>query len=397
MRFSFPPCRPPPGNSVTTRTFSGPDEASLLSEIHDAVEAGFQPTLALVFCSVDWDIESLRVALASRGLAVVGATTAGEIAGAEILEGGCSVMLWEAAPDTFEVWVESRAEGEPMEAVAQRLGRAAVERFGAPAVLTFGSGLSTDGEAVVRGVAGGAGRSIPLYGGLAGDDMRMVQTRVFTHDTVSSDGLVGLILDGECYHLEGFAASGWKSVGIPKTVTRSAGNVVFELDGEAVLDVYSQYLGTGSLRGETVDIGMDIGVKYPLSVEREDGTSVIRAPMFFDPETNGLNFAGTVAEGSLVRFCIPPSLEIVDQVIEDAGLLRAQLPEADAVVLISCKARHTALGPIVEDEVEGLNDVWGAPMAGYFSYGEIGGPMDGRSDFHNETCTLLAVRAKTHA
>ncbi len=41
-------------------------------------------------------------------------------------------------------------------------------------------------------------------------------------------------------------------------------------------------------------------------------------------------------------------------------------------------------------------DVWGAPMAGYFSYGEIGGPTSGSCDFHNETCMLLAVRETSH-
>lgn len=381
---------------MTTSVCSAHTLEDLLTQVDVKRSAGLQPTLALVFCSVDWDINSLRIALAERGLVVVGATTAGEIADAEIMDGGCSVMLWEAPRGSFNVWAESRSEGDSMENVAHRLGQAAVERFAEPVVLTFGSGLSTDGETIVRGVAEGAGRSIPLYGGLAGDDLRMVETLVFTHDTISSDGLVGLVLDGDRYHIEGLAASGWKCVGIPKTVTRSVGNAVYELDGESVLDVYSQYLGTGNLRKDDVKIVADIGVKYPLSVEREDGTAVIRAPLFFDPETDGLIFAGTVAEGSHVRFCIPPSLEIVDQVVGEASSLRAQLPDADAVVLISCKARHTALGPVVEDEIEGLNDVWGAPMTGYFSYGEIGGPTGGKSDFHNETCTLLAVRAKTH-
>lgn len=386
----------PPYGHMTTRVCSAHALEDLLAQIDSEYASGLNPTLALVFCSPDWDIHAVHDALVERGLTVVGATTAGEIAQSEVTEGGCSVMLWEAAPDSFEVWSESRAAGESMEDVSRRLGQAATEWFAQPIVLTFASGLTTDGDAVVRGVEAGAGKPLPLYGGLAGDDLRMEQTQVFSNGTVTSDGLVGLVLDGCRYHVESIATSGWKPVGIAKTVTRSEANAVYELDGESVLDVYGKYLNMGDLRASNVSIVMDLGVQYPISVERPDGTTVIRAPLLSDPETDALVFAGAVPEGARVRFCVPPSLDIVDHVIEDASDLRRQIPEADAVVLVSCTARRTALGPIVEDEIQGLSDVWGAPLAGYFSYGEIGGPTGGGCDFHNETCMLLAVRETSH-
>ncbi|MEO0560212.1 MAG: FIST N-terminal domain-containing protein [Bacteroidota bacterium] len=377
---------------MTTRTCCGLTQEDLLSHIDSELASGMKATLALVFCSPDWDVRSLMDALAERHLTVVGTTTAGEIAGDRVLEGGGSVMLWEAAPGSFEVWAESRSEGESMREVAQRLGQAATDWFARPVVLTFASGLTTDGEAVVRGVKAGAGRALPLYGGLAGDNLRMERTEVFTHSGIHEDGLVGLVLDGERYHVDGIATSGWKPVGIAKTVTRSEGNQVFELDGESVLDVYGKYLNMDGLRESNVSIAMDLGVQYPISVEREDGTSVIRAPLLSDPETDALIFAGAVPEGAKVRFCIPPSLDIVDHVVDEANTLHGKMSDADAVVLISCAARRTALGPIVEDEILGLDEIWRAPMAGYFSYGEIGGPTDGGCDFHNETCMLLVVR-----
>ena len=380
---------------MTPRLLAGPDAAQVLDRLdRERADDGVQATLALVFCSCDHDVEALRAALVARGLAVVGATSAGEIAGAAILDGGIAVMLWDAAPGSFAVWSGAPGPGGTMEATARRLGTAAAERFAHPVVLAFASGVTTDGEAVVRGIQAGAGRAFPLFGGLAGDDLRMVETRVVSTDGVFSEGLVGLVLDGDRYHVEGIATGGWQAVGVEKQVTRSAANVVYEIDGEPVLDVYGDYFGLGDLAAETTSIAMDLGVQYPLSVQRADGTAVIRAPLLSDPETGGLVFAGAVAEGAQVRFCVPPSLDIVERVVADAAALRARLPEADAVLLVSCKARHTALGPLAEDEVEGLAALWRAPLVGYFSYGEIGALGAGACDFHNETCSVVAVRER---
>lgn len=382
---------------MITRVCSGHGADDLLSQIDAELASGLKATLALVFCSVEWDVHALSASLVDRGLAVVGATSSGEIANAEILERGCSVMLWEAATDSFSLWSASRAEHETMEGVAHRLGEEAVGRFTNPIVLIFASGIATDGEAVVRGINSGAARDLTLYGGLAGDDMRMVQTHVFANTSMSSDGLVGLVLDGDRYKVQGIAANGWQPVGTSKTVTRSYGNVVHELDGRSVLDVYRDYLDLGDLLSGDGSVSVVVGVPYPLSVERGDGSAVIRAPLFSDAATDSLVFAGAVAEGSQVRFCIPPSLDVVERVVAEATAMHAEFPDADAVLLVSCKARHAALGPIVEDEIEGLNDVWGVPMAGYFSYGEIGSATGSACDFHNETCMLLAIREVNHA
>ena len=346
---------------MTTHLCTGPDVPLVLADVDRAVGAGLRPTLALAFCSPHQDVAGLAAGLAERGLDVVGATTAGEVADGAILEGTCAVMLWQAAPGSYAVWSGGRPADEPAEAVAARLGRAAAEAFARPVVFAFASGVRTDGEAVVRGVERGAGRPLPLYGGLAGDDLRMAETTVFSAHDAFDDGLVALVLDGDRYRVEGVATSGWQAVGVEKAVTRSEGNVVFELDGRPILDVYSEYLAMGDLRAEGVHVAMDLGVQYPLSVRRADGTAVLRAPLLSDPETDALVFAGAVPKGARVRFCVPPSLDVAERVVEEAAAVRERLPDADAVLLVSCVARHMALGPLMEDEVEGLSGLWDAP------------------------------------
>jgi hypothetical protein len=133
--------------------------------------------------------------------------------------------------------------------------------------------------------------------------------------------------------------------------------------------------------------------EYPLVVNRDDGSSVLRATIFINQDKS-LVYAGSVAEGTKVRFGMAPGIEIVNQAIEQMSEFKRQTPRSDAVVLFSCKARHMALGPLVEDEVSAVRKLWDVPMVGFFTYGEIGPVLHGGCDFHNHTLVPVLIYEK---
>jgi hypothetical protein len=382
---------------MQARVCTGRDIASALDAVDDRLTSGFDPTVGVVFCSVSHDFAELGRLLAARGITVVGVTTAGEIADDRILEEACVVMLMDPDPEAFAVRLMSVDAENTIADLAKELGRYATATFASPVVLAFASGVRSDGEPVVGGVHAGAGRTIPLFGGMAGDDLRMTDSYVFSGSSAYAEGLIGFVLDGDRFHVEGTATSGWQPVGVEKTITSSQANVVSTIDGEPALDVYRQYLNIEDLGGYKGGQAVALGVQYPLMVNRGNGTSVIRAPLFFGAETGSLIFAGGVPQGATVTFCIPPSLDIVERVVAEAADVHRSIPDADAILLVSCKARHLALGPLAEDEVRELHGMWQAPMAGFFSYGEIGGRNPQDCDFHTETCTLVVIRERPAA
>jgi len=69
-------------------------------------------------------------------------------------------------------------------------------------------------------------------------------------------------------------------------------------------------------------------------------------------------------------------------------------PNPDAIILFSCKARHWAFGPMLEDEVEEIDKLWDVPFHGFFTFGEIGKNENGNTHFFNETCSLVTLREK---
>ena len=99
-------------------------------------------------------------------------------------------------------------------------------------------------------------------------------------------------------------------------------------------------------------------------------------------------------EGSKVKFSILPSFEIIETTINEIKELQRIVPDSDVVLMFSCFARLFAFGPLTEDEVKGVNDLWDKPLAGFFSGGEIGSALNEETVFQNEACCVVTLKEK---
>ena len=98
-------------------------------------------------------------------------------------------------------------------------------------------------------------------------------------------------------------------------------------------------------------------------------------------------------EGSKLKFCLLPDLEALDESVASVeNLKREVIPDADAVLLFSCSGLRAAFGPEVSREVEGINKIWGAPMAGFYCQGEFARPPAGNLEVHNLTSVCVALK-----
>jgi hypothetical protein len=347
-------------------------------------QKGLAPTLAIVFSSVVHNLEELSASFAKHNIEVFGASSSGEITNDEVHEGSIVVMLLEISRDAYRLNAFD-GEGKTSNQVGQSVAEWAKTIYDNPAFMVMSAGLRADGEQIVNGIIDTMGCQVPLFGGLAGDDLRMQGTFVFSASQVIANGVLALIFDRNAIELQGIAASGWKGIGTPKTITKAEGNIVYRIDDEPTLDMYNKYLNIG-------DDPM-LAAEYPLLLIRDDGSFVLRAA-FVVNEDKSIVYAGTVPEGAKVRFSMPPGSEIIDHAIEQASKFNQQIPRSDAIVLFSCKARHLALGPMVEDEISAVHKLWKVPLVGFFTYGEIGPVPQGRCDFHNYTLVPVLINEK---
>jgi len=372
---------------MKAQTIAGDSVEAIGRQLQALRAEGLAPTLAIVFASVAHDMTEVARAFREASIDVFGASSAGEIvvdgAGESIREHCIVALLLELDRAAYGVRL-IEPEGRSSHDLGAAAGRWARATFDRGPMLVMATGLTTDGEQIVRGVQSEAGAATPIFGGLAGDDIKFTKTYVFTSRKVSSQAVIALAFDGDRVAVDGIASSGWVAVGAEKTVTSAEGNVVHTIDGAPALDVYKDYLGLAS----DTDI---IIPEYPLQIQRE-GYSVLRAALTAAPGTRSLVYAGTVAEGARVRFSCSPGVAITEQALGEVRAFHGRVPAADALILFSCKGRHMALGPLAEDEVVPMQRLWNVPMVGFYTYGEIGRNAEGATDFHNETCVLVTLR-----
>ena len=356
---------------------------------------GFNPTLAIVFLSISQDREGVCKLLDSRGLAIFGATSNGEFINDEMDKNSTAIILLDIKPEYFTILFEE-FQNRNFSLAAESIAKKSIEKFQKPAFLIASSDHKTDAEEMITGFENVLGKEVNIFGGLAGDDYIFTEQFVFTNSNSSSHGVVALVLDEDKIIIKGKATHGWKAAGTPKTVTKSEGNHVFTVDNLPVLQLTKKYGGLSELTEENNEEQLQlIATNFPLQLQREKGAPVMRPGLMIDWEDGSFYCGGKVPQDSKVRFSLPPDFDVIEKVVDGLKELKeTEMPDADAVILFSCAGRILSLGPLMNKEIEGIYNVWNAPMAGFFSYGEIARATDGNNDLHNLTACCVVLKEK---
>jgi hypothetical protein len=379
---------------MKAKSIKGKSPSEISDALNEAMSDGYKPTLAVVFLSIKQDKEAISKLLDEKGIGIFGATTAGEFIDGDIGEESTAIMLLDINPADFEIMFIETGD-ENTRSIAKHIGEEGLKKFTNPAFIVVSGGISTDGEMIIRGIEDAVGPEVTIFGGMAGDDFTMTGTYVFTNGKSSNNALVAIILDEDKVSVKGLATSGWRPVGTERTITKSEGNVVYTIDDVPALDVVIKYMGVSKDLDTWKDVIVNVGSEFPMQLLREAADPVLRAPLFANKADRSLTCAGSVPQGSKIRFSMPPTFDVIDKVVAECKNVKDnEQPEGEAMIMFSCKARHLSLGPIVGDEIQQVKDVWGTPMVGFFSYGEMGKASKGKHEFHNNTCSLVVLEEK---
>lgn len=337
-----------------------------------------------------------QIAQAFPGGAILGCTTAGEICGTQVTDD--SIVVTAVTFEHTQVFGTRIALGsvknsmEAGEALAKALPKslpARGESGAAPLahVLVLSDGLKVNGSELVEGMTRILPPEVALTGGLAGDGARFEETLTLWGDQAGADAVVALGLYGSRLKVGYGSLGGWDSFGPERLVTRSQGNVLYELDGKSALELYKKYLGS---HAEGLP---STGLLFPLSLWARTGeTPVVRTILNVDEAEQSMTFAGDVPEGSRVRLMKANFDRLIDGATEAAGSCHeVGGASAELAVLISCVGRKLVLKQRIEEEVEGVRSVLGGDtvLTGFYSYGEISPfARGGRCELHNQTMTI---------
>jgi hypothetical protein len=375
------------------------------SSLTDARAAGIQAAadaiinepakLLIAFCSDRYDIQSLVDGINARSgrVPLIGCSTAGEIATSG--PGDAGVVVVALGGDGFSVATGVAADAsQDLRAAGERVAACIgdLEDREHRALILLTDGLAGNQQEIVRGAHSVLGAGVPLVGGCAGDDLKMSRTFQFAGGRVLTDSVVAAALGSDAPLGIG-VRHGWRRVGDPVLVTRSAGNQVYELDEQPALDVYLDRLAVPDGAREDPAAFTRFALTHPLGVGRRSGEDQVRF-------VGGANFA----ERSLSCIAeIPPAatawfmegdadsvMAATDAACRDAlAPLGGQAPLG--MIAFDCIARRGVLGEDgIREEISRLGTVsGGAPVAGFYTYGEIARTR-GAGGFHNQTLVVLA-------
>lgn len=351
----------------------------------------FQPTLGILFCSLKHDLDAISQAFDQADIDLIACSSAGEIMNESIYSSSIVCVLTDMNKEFYHI-ITKETEGTTYQ-TAFSIGEHAKSTFSNPAIIVVSGGVAIDGEKIILGIRDSLKREIPVFGGLAGDDLQWNNTYAMSRHGKTKNGFTALILDNDKIEVQGLATCGWEPIGRVHTITKAEDNVVYTINDQPALDVFLRHFGyfdNGELEGVPINT---MSAQYPLQILREGDYSVLRSPLF-SKEDKTLILGGGVKQGDKFRFSISPGFEVIDKTVEEYDNLKTDVPDADLMILFSCKGRHAALGPLIEDEIQGIAEKWEAPLIGLFTYGEIGNVKNGVCDFHNETCSMVLLKEK---
>lgn len=387
---------------MLAKSIKGKSTEEIKAALEESLDGIFKPTLAIVFISIKQDRESVCSLLDEKGIQIFGATTAGEFIDGEIEAGSIVILLLDINPAYFKIEFLETSIVSTLD-TAIKLGIAGKESFTNPSLIIATGGIYIDGEKIIEGIMQGFGepassyqREVSVFGGMAGDDLIAEKPLVFTNGKSKDNAIIALIIDEDKIDVSGIATCGWKAIGTTKTVTKSEGNIVYTIDDKPALDMLMKYLGVDVKLEENKEIvTFQSSWYYPLQLERENLDPVIRTARFANTKDRSLICTGNVPQGSKIKFSLPPDFDAIEKVVEDCREFNIEtIPKADALIMFSCVSRHLSFGSLIKEEIGQVQQVWNAPMAGFFTYGEYGKSKTGKHEFHNNTCCIVALKEK---
>lgn len=321
------------------------------------------------------------------------ASTSGEILGQNVLDGSIAVTAVHLEHTPFEIRTVNIAEIENSQVAGKKLALS-LKHEGLKHVFILSDGQLVNGSELVKGLNENLPKGVVTTGALAGDGSRFEKTLVGYNAPPDSGNIVGVGLYGERLKVGYGSIGGWDSFGPERIVTKSQGNVLYELDGKSALQLYKRYLG------EKAEGLPGTALLFPLSIRlEEEDNSLVRTILSIDEEAQSMTFAGDIPKGAKVRLMKANFDKLIDGAYNAASTSVTSFEDIrpELAILISCVGRKLVLGPRIDEEVESVAEAIGNPtcITGFYSYGEIA-PFAGllNCELHNQTMTVTLFSEK---
>jgi hypothetical protein len=375
---------------------------------HEAAEQALKnagvskPDFVFMFATVGYDQPSLLHAVreATGGAPLSGCSGDGTIDGDDANESDFSVVVMAISSDQLR-WHNGLATG--LGADSRAVGRLVAQSLSsdlfadAVGLIVFPDGTTANVDYFFAGLEGNLSseRFLPIWGGCSADNLTLSQTYQYCDDEVVSDGVAYALLSGEAQPAWAIGNS-YIPIGGERTVTRSQGNVIYEIDGKPALEVLQDYLPDRALADHWDRYILTFGLCFKAPSYMKDQEYVLRAVMSVNKADGSITVQTEISEGTSVWFSSRDKETVAAGLDRVAAQIKEELggDQPKLVLHFDCVAR----GKIMFRDQEKLHLLRrfrqslgpDAPWAGFYTYGEIG-PVSNHNCYHTYTAVVLAL------
>ena len=316
-------------------------------------------------------------------------STSGEIMDTHVYDETITLTAIEFEKTQFKIVHENVSDFVDIE----KMGRAIADQFdktGLRHLFIVSDGSFVNGSGLIEGLESDKEFNATITGGLCGDGARFEKTLTSYNESPKQGQVVAIGFYGDSLEVSYANYGGWTPFGPERTITKSVGNILYEIDGQPALDLYKTYLG------EKAKELPQAALLYPLTVQQsENEEPLVRTILNIDEEANSMILAGDVPVNSKVQLMMCTMDDIAEGASNAAEYaMRDRQKSPELAILVSCVGRKLVLAGRTEEEIEEVMDIVGdqAKITGFYSYGEMA-PFAGKNEclLHNQTMTLTLL------
>lgn len=346
------------------------------------------PDLVAVFSSAEPAVLRGAMAALRAGFPeaqIVGSTTSGELIDGRVLDG--SIVAVALQFDTAHVHAHSVKIGTRRDSFGA--GRRLGEAIAAPAlkgVLLLAEGIDCDGSQLLSGLCDVIGDDVPVFGGLAGDGIDFVVTRVAANGPFESGQAVAVGFYGKGLTIVQGLGCGWTAERTIGAISNSSGSIIYEIDHRPALDVLRQAARLSKQIAYRELLTAPLWIADPA----RQGGGIVRTVVGIDEARGSLVMAGDLPRNGVCSLMGTSTEGLVEAAAEAAAVAQASA-KSGLAFLVSCVGRKQMLGAAAPAEALAVKQVLRDMLQiGFYAYGEIARSSP-TSRLHNQTMCITIL------
>ena len=369
-------------------------------------EAGVdRPDFVFMFASIGYDQPSLlrTVREATGGAPLSGCSVEGTIDGDDADESHFSVLVTAVSSEELQ-WTNGLATGLSADSwdLGKRVAQDLLPHLSADTIglFIFPDGLTYDIDNFFAGLQDDlpSDRFLPIWGGGAGNNLNLGNpTYQYCDDEVVSDGVSYALLSGEARPAWAISHS-LIPIGGERIVTRSQGNVIYEIDGKPATEVLKEYLPEDALTEDRdwLRYAISLALSFRAPSYMKDEEYVVRGVPQLSLTDGSITVQTEVPEGTSVWFSSRDKDKITTGFDRMAAQIKEQLDGAqpELVFHFECVTR----GKLMFREQEKLQLLKRfrrsvdpeVPWVGFYTIGEIA-PVEEHNGINRFASIILAL------